>query len=349
MTVREIRTPRSSSPKALASIAGLFGGAILALLPFGEPAHAAECGEVSIAEMNWASAGLAANVDKLILENGYGCATSLVTGDTLPTFASMSEKAQPDVAPEMWVNLIKQPLDEAIAAGKLVNTAKILKDGGVEGWWIPKYLAEAHPDIKSVEDALKHPELFPAPEDSSKGAVYNCPAGWSCQLATANIFKAFDGDAKGFTLVDTGSAAGLDGSLSNAYEKQGGWLGYYWAPTALLGKYDMVMLPFGVDHDAAEWARCTSVADCADPKVNSWPKGDVFTTVTVAFSKRNPVAMEYLQKRSWGNDVVNKVLAWMTENQATGADGAAYFLKEFPDVWTTWVSSEAAEKIKASL
>ena len=30
----------------------------------------AACGKVSIAEMNWASASLMANVDKIILENG---------------------------------------------------------------------------------------------------------------------------------------------------------------------------------------------------------------------------------------------------------------------------------------
>lgn len=55
-------------------------------------ASAAECGDISIAEMNWASAGVAAQVDKIILENGYGCKVSLVTGDTQPTFTSMNER-----------------------------------------------------------------------------------------------------------------------------------------------------------------------------------------------------------------------------------------------------------------
>ena len=32
----------------------------------------ADCGNVQIAAMNWASAQLIANVDKLILEKGYG-------------------------------------------------------------------------------------------------------------------------------------------------------------------------------------------------------------------------------------------------------------------------------------
>ena len=45
----------------------------------------AECGDVQMAEMNWASAELMANVDKFILENGYGCNVELVAGATMTT------------------------------------------------------------------------------------------------------------------------------------------------------------------------------------------------------------------------------------------------------------------------
>ncbi|WP_429807538.1 ABC transporter substrate-binding protein [Ensifer sp. B1-9] len=312
-------------------------------------AQAAECGEVSIAEMNWASAGVAAQVDKFILENGYGCTVTLVTGDTMPTFASMNEKAQPDMAPELWVNAVRTPLDAAIKEGRLIEAAKILSEGGVEGWWIPKFLADAHPDIKTVQDALKHPELFPAPEDPTKAAVHNCPSGWNCQVSTANLYKALDAEKAGFVLVDTGSAAGLDGSIANAFEKKTGWLGYYWAPTAILGKYDMTRLSFGVDHDKAEWDACTAVPDCPAPKVNSYPVSDVFTVVTKSFAEKASVAMDYVKARKWDNGTVNKVLAWMDQNQGTNEDAAKHFLEEFPDMWTQWVSPEVAEKVKAAL
>jgi ABC-type proline/glycine betaine transport system substrate-binding protein len=53
---------------------------------------AVDCGTVSIAEMNWASAQLMANVDKIILSKGYGCDVSVVPGDTMPTFTSMNER-----------------------------------------------------------------------------------------------------------------------------------------------------------------------------------------------------------------------------------------------------------------
>lgn len=312
-------------------------------------AEAAECGDVSIAEMNWASAGVAAQVDKIILQNGYDCNVTLVTGDTQPTFASMDEKGQPDVAPELWLNDVRAPLEKAVNEGRLVIAAPLLTEGGVEGWWIPKFLADAHPEVKTVQDVLLHPELFPAPEDPTKGAVYSCPSGWSCQTTTANLFKAVNAEKYGFTLVDPGSAAGLDGSIANAFEKKIGWLGYYWAPTAILGKYDMVRLSFGVPHDKKEWEVCTSQQNCSNPEVNSYPAQDVYTVVTKAFAEKAGVAMDYLKIRKWDNGTVARVLAWMVENQGTNEDGAKYFLQTYPNIWTEWVSPDVARKINAAL
>ncbi|CAN7481397.1 ABC transporter substrate-binding protein [Rhizobium sp. LjRoot30] len=318
------------------------------LLAFAGAAQA-DCGDISIAEMNWASAGVAAYVDKIILESGYGCKVTLVTGDTMPTFTSMNEKGEPDMAPEFWVNSVRTALDAAVAEGRLIQAAPLLSDGGVEGWWIPKFLADAHPDIKTVQDALKHPELFPAPEDPSKAAVINCPSGWNCQVSTANLYKAIEAEKAGFQLVDSGSAAGLDGSIANAFAKQTGWLGYYWAPTAILGKYEMTKLSFGVEHDKKEWDACTAVPDCAAPKVNAYPTSDVYTIVTKAFSEKAGVAMDYVKTRKWDNQTVGKVLAWMDENQGTNEDAAKHFLKDYQDMWTKWVAPDVAEKIKASL
>ncbi|QRM55798.1 glycine betaine ABC transporter substrate-binding protein [Sinorhizobium sp. BG8] len=329
--------------KLLASI--LLATGLLALADVAE----AQCGNVSIAEMNWASAGVAAHVDKLILEKGYGCTVTLVPGDTIPTFASMNEKGEPDVAPEFWVNSVRTALGTALAEGRLIQMAPLLSEGGVEGWWIPKFLADSHREIKTVADALKHPELFPDPKNPARGAIYNCPSGWSCHVSTANLFKATEAEKAGFDLIDPGSAAGLDASIANAFEEKTGWLGYYWAPTAVLGKYDMVKLSFGLEHDTAEWDNCTSVPDCPAPRINPYPTSDAFTIVTSAFPKKAAVAMDYMGKRQWDNRTVGKVLAWMDENLGTNEAGAKYFLETYPEVWTAWVSPEVAEKVKAAL
>ena len=317
--------------------------------PAAAPMAAAECGRVTVANMNWQSAEVLAHIDAIILAEGYGCEVDIVPGDTMPTLTAMMEKGEPDVAPEAWVNAVREPLDAAVQAGKLHYAAKALTDGGIEGWWIPKYVADAHPEIKTIDDALANPKLFPAPEAKGKGAVHNCPAGWNCQITTGNAFKAWDAAAKGFVLVDTGSAAGLDGSIAKAYERQEPWLGYYWAPTSILGKYDMVKLDAGVPHDAAAWAACNAKLDCDKPVKSDWARAEVYTVVTERFKQAGGPAWDYLAKRGWGNDTVNGLLAWMSDNQATGADGAKHFLKTQPEVWQAWVSPEVAQKVQASL
>lgn len=313
-------------------------------------AAAQECGDLTIASMNWQSAELAAAVDQFILNNGFGCNAEIIQGDTVPTITSMVEKGEPQIAPEGWIDLVPEVVQAGLAEGKIVGASKILSDGAVQGWWIPKYIADANPDIKTIDDLMKHPELFPDPEDASKGAVHNGPQGWGGTVVTSQLYKAFGGEAAGFTLVDTGSAAGLDGSIARAYERQEGWVGYYWAPTALLGKYEMVKLDHGVALDAAEWKACTSNADCAEPKKNDWPKDTVQTIVAKEFADSAPAeVMDYLNKRAWTNATVNGVMSWMTDNQATGEDGAKHFLQENEAVWQDWVSPEVAEKIKAAL
>ena len=60
-----------------------------------------------------------ANVDAKILESGFGCEVELIPGATVTTFASMDEKGEPDVAPELWVNAVREPLKIAIEEGRL--------------------------------------------------------------------------------------------------------------------------------------------------------------------------------------------------------------------------------------
>lgn len=328
-------------------IAPLAFAAVFFLLP--AAGNASECGKVSIAEMNWASAGVAAQVDRFILETGYGCTVSLVPGDTESIFDTMVISATPDIAPEIWVNALRASLNEALEKKRVVQAAQILTDGGIEGWWIPRYIAEENPGIRTVQDALKRPDLFPALNGSGKAVVHNCPDGWNCQISTANLFRALDGEKAGFELAPAASAEALDETIRKAYEAKTGWLGYYWAPTALLANHQMLRLSFGVDHDKTEWNSCTAVRDCAAPKVNSYPASDVFTVVTQKFAERDGAALAYVRKRQWGNATLAAILAWMEENKAGNEGGARHFLEEYQDVWTPWVEPETAAKIKAAL
>lgn len=312
----------------------------------------AECGDIQMAEWNWASGELMANVDKFILENGYGCDVEMIPGATTSTFASMNEKGQPDVAGELWINAVREPLDKAIEEGRLY----VANDGPItglgEGWWVPPAFIEAHPDLTTVEKVLEHPELFPDVEDPELGAFVGCPAGWGCQLNNANLFRAFDMEEKGWKLVDPGSAAGLDGSMTKAVERGENWIGYYWSPTSLIGKHKMVLLEWETPWAGREnWDNCIVLPEfeCADPQPTSWTKSEVRTVVTDEFMEAGGVALDYLTKRVFPGEVMNEMLVYMEEQQSGGEDAAIEFLLRHEDLWKTWVTEEAAAGITDAL
>ena len=324
----------------------LLSAAVVSLMA-GVGAANAECGDITLGEFSWQSSQAMANVDKLILSLGYGCNASTVAGDTVPTITAMIEKGQPDVSPEATPSLLGDVYTAGAAEGRIGQIGTAISDGQVSGWYIPTYVAEAHPEIKTVEDAMAHPELFPSAEDPSKGAVIQGPQGWGDTVVTAQLFKGLNNP--NFVLVPTGSAAALDGVIAKAYEQKAGIIAQYWSPTSLLVQYPMVRLEMA--HDAAEWARCTSVQDCPDPKPNYWTEAEMVTLASSEFSGRTdiPEVMDYFKTRSWTQAEVSQVMLWMTENQANGEDGARWFLKNLPDVWTKWVPADVAEKINAAL
>ncbi len=315
-------------------------------------AAAEDCGQVTMAEMNWASAEMMANVDKIILEEGYGCDVELIPGATTTTFASMNEKGEPDVAGELWINAVRDPLMAAIGEGRLhaVNGGPITELG--EGWWVTPKFAADHPELDTVEKLLARPDLFPYAEDASKGAFVGCPAGWGCQLVNANLYRAFGMEEKGWVLVDPGSAAGLDGSMAKAVERDENWFGYYWSPTAIIGKYGMKMLPFEAEFAGRDnWDGCIALAeqDCAEPKATAWTVSEVNSVITDRFKKAGGPAVDYLGTRVFPGPVMNEMLVYMSDNQAGGEDAAFEFLEKHQDIWTKWVPADVAEKIKSAL
>ena len=315
----------------------------------------AQCGKLTIAEMPWESSKLMAHVDTIILEEGYGCAVELEEYNPMDISTSMTVRGQPDMSPELWINSTNQPLLKAVKEGilEIPNKNPILGEG--EGWWITAATVEKYPQIKgmTVLEILDNPGWFPHPEDSSKGAFMGCPDGWACHSTNENLFRAFEMEKKGWKLVVPGSGAVLKDSIVKADKSGDAWFGYYWSPSAIVGKYDLIPVDFGVPYAGDDnWNKCIikPEQECADPKPTAWIENNAHTIVTSQFSnKAGTDVMTYIKKRTYPVDVMNKMLAFMVDEQASGNDAATEFLVKHADVWTKWVPAGVAEKVKAGL
>lgn len=299
----------------------------------------AACGEVSITEMNWASASVVTTVAKFIMEQGYGCKVTAVPSDTVPAATSLAENGKPDIVTEMWIN--SAPVYQKLEAqGKVRTVANVLSDGGVENWWIPKYLADKHPELKTIDGVLANPKLVGA-------RFHNCPDGWGCRVINDNLKAAFDLKGNGIEVFNHGSGETLAGSLASAYAAKQPWFGYYWAPTALLGKYEMVPVSLG-SHKPTVHA-CNAKPDCAKPGKSSYPSAPVVTGVTVAFAEREKEVVDMLSKLSFTNKQMGTVLAWKEANNASAEEAAVYFLTTYKNVWGDWLNESARGKLSKLL
>ena len=326
-------------------------GAITCAFLLSTTSNAADCGKVTIADMNWASASMMAHVDKAILE-AMGCEVELVVGATMTTWASMDATGEPDVAPEIWANAMATLVDSAVGAGRIHIGNAAPMSGLGEGWFITPYTQDANPELVTVEDVIARPDLFPDKEDPSKGFFMGCPAGWGCQLSSQSLFKAHGMAEKGWVLGDPGTAAGLDGSIAKASEQGENWFGYYWSPTTFVGKYDLRAVDLGAFAGADNWDGCVALgADaCADPQPSGWTESRVNTLLSDNFFYHGPSeGMAYFAARVYPGSVMNGMLVWADENGATGADMASHFLSNHGDVWNAWVDADVAAAVEAAL
>ncbi|MBN2846274.1 MAG: ABC transporter substrate-binding protein [Deltaproteobacteria bacterium] len=315
---------------------------LMVLLPLN--ASAAK-GVLKIADLSWDSVQVYNRIAGFILENGYGYILEYVPGNTIALFAG-TERGDIDINMEVWVENQQEAVDKALAAGTVLDLGPNFPDSW-QGWLVPTYVIKGDakrgikalaPDLKSVEDLPKYWEIFKDAEDPSKGRFYSCIPGWECQKINEKKFASYGLD-KYYNIFLPGSDAALSGSMAAAYKKGQPWFGYYWAPTWVLGKYDMTPLEEPPYSDAV-WNKNYA---CAYPSV----KVNIF--VNAGLQKKSPEVVAFLLKYETTQAMANKFLAYMQDEKASTDDAALWFLKNYEDLWTTWVPADVAKKVKAAM
>ena len=301
------------------------------LVPFAVAANGQQEGDMQtivFGDVSWDSVQVHNRIAAFIIENGMeGYKADFVPGDTLPIINGIVQ-GDIDVDMESWHSNFKDAYDKGIATGNLVDLGKNMPDAP-QGWWIPRYVVEGSdalaPGLDTVADLPKYADLFKDPEDPDKGIVYGGVAGWAQMEISEAIFNEY-GLEDTYNMGIAGSGTALAGVIAGAYKKGEAVCAYYWAPTAVLGKFDMVRLK-GSEYEAA----------------------DVNILVNKSMLEKAPDVVEMLKKYSTTVADNNEFLAQMDENSWDTQETAEWFLKNKEDVWTEWVSADVAGKVKAAL
>lgn len=309
-------------------VALIFISLLLPTFIFANGESEKETETIVFGDVSWDSVQVHNRIMGFIIENGLeGYTVDYVPGDTMPIVNAIIQ-GDVDVDMESWHQNVYEIYKKGIDSGNLIDLGQNMPDAP-QGWWVPRYLVEGSdalaPDLKSVSDLPKYAHLFEDPEDSSKGIVYGGVAGWGQMEISEDIFNEYNlGET--FNLGITGSGSALAGSMVGAYKKGEPWVGYYWAPTAILGKLDMVRL-----------------------KGSEFVPADVNILVNKDMLEKAPDVVEILKKYSTTVAENNEFLAKMDDEGWNTEETAHWFLKNKEDIWTKWVSQDVANKVKAAL
>ncbi|MDG1579811.1 ABC transporter substrate-binding protein [Pseudomonas sp. GOM6] len=298
---------------------------------------------INFGGMSWDSNLVMVDIERFILENGYGCKTQVQAGESVAILAGL-QRGDVDVMSEVWSNSLREPWEKALKTGKVKTAGEAYQ--GEEAWYVPRYTAERFPELKAASDLPKFKDKFADPEEPGKGRFYGCPAGWGCDATARNLFKAFE-LGESFTYYSPGTAAAQRAAITSAYKRKRDIVFYYWVPTPLVGELDLVKLDMPPYDEAAH--QCNTSADCADPKPSAYPQNPVLTALNSEFSQQAPKLAAFFAKVNVAPDELNKVLAWANAEGAESDETARQYLREYPQSWSQWLPEDVAERVKQAL
>lgn len=301
--------------------------------------------QLIFADPQWDSVAFNNAVAQYIIENGYGYPTDTTSGSSAITFEGLVS-GDIDIYMEVWTDNLQPKYGEDLKSGAIQELGANFSDNA-QGLYVPTYLIKGDPardieplapDLKSVQDLPKYRQLFKDPEDPSKGRIFGSPAGWEVDKILQTKIKSYELD-KDYNYFSPGSDTALATSITKAYEEGTPWLGYYWTPTWIMGKYDMTLLQ-DTPYSEELW---NDGYRCAFPSMN----------ITIAVNKhvpqKAPDVVEFLKKYQTNSELLSGALAYMQKNDVKVDRAAIWFLKNNEDIWTKWVPGDIAQNVKATL
>ena len=290
---------------------------------------------LTFADVGWDSIKLNNALAGLVAEKVFGYTWQETPGST-PISHEALLKGEIDVHMEEWTGNIPSYAPD-LRAGRFVELG-VNFDDNRQGFYIPRYVADRYPDLKTVKDLARHAELFPDPEDASRGIVYGGIVGWEITEIMNRKIAAYGLDEH-YNYFVSGSDAVLSAAMVSAWDRKAPIVAYYWEPTWLLGKYDFILLedePYDAARFQEGFGACPAV------------------TVTVAasneFAASNPEFCAFLARFGMPAAVISEALTYMNSSNAGYKEAAEWLLaKSHPELLDRWLSPEQAARMRAAL
>ncbi|MET7657142.1 ABC transporter substrate-binding protein [Streptomyces sp. NPDC005486] len=280
-----------------------------------------KCGTFNLAVNPWVGYEADAAVVAYVAEHELGC--KVTKKDLKEEIAWQGfGTGEVDAVLENWGHddLKKKYVTEqktAVEAGQTGNK-------GIIGWYVPPWLATAHPDITDWKNLNKYADKFKTSESGGKGQLLDGdPSYVTNDEALVKNLKL------DFKVVYAGSETALIQAYRKA-EKNKEWvIGYFYEPQWFLSEVPLVKVNLpayktGCDADAAKVA-------C------DYPVYDLDKIVSAGFAKSGSPAYDLVKKFNWTNDDQNTVAKYIAVDKMTAEAAAKKWVDANKDKVDAWI------------
>ncbi|MCP4349459.1 MAG: ABC transporter substrate-binding protein [Desulfobacterales bacterium] len=300
---------------------------------------------IIFAGLNWGSVRLGNSIARFIIESGYDYPTYSAPGSSVPLFHSL-RKGDVHVYMEVWLPNTQELCDKALAEKQVTDLGLNFRNA-VQGWFVPRYVVEGDsdrgikpvaPGLKSVNDLEKYCRIFASKDQPGTGRLIDGSPGWFSYKIGCMKLRAYRLDDK-FVQVASGSESALFAELSKAYQAGEPVLVYMYGPSWPMAKFDLIQLK-----EPGFTQQCWST-----DKKCAFPPNQVKKFVHIDLPRRAPEVAEFLGNFKMDRDEISRTLVTMKENNLKPESAAQAWLKKNEDVWSQWVSGNAARNVKKAL
>lgn len=278
---------------------------------------------VSLVVNSWTGSQANVAVAGYLLKKELGYTVEQVQIDEVPGWQALAS-GKADAILENWGHddLKKTYISEQKSA---VEGGPLGIEGHI-GWYVPKYLAEKHPDITDWRNLNKYADMFRTPESGDKGQFL----GGSPSYVTNDPALISNLDLN-YKVVYAGSEAAEIAQIRKAYENEEPLLFYWYTPQWLGATYDFVEVelpPYKPGCDASP-----KQVSCA------YPTYELDKILSKQFVDEGGAAVEFLKKFRWSTDDQDEVALWMAQQKMSPDEAAKRWVEQNPDVWKQWMPS----------
>ena len=293
------------------------------------PAAAGSGAAIKLAVNPWDGSAVNANVAKIVLESKLGTPTELVALDENASWVGL-DAGDLDANLEIWPSGHaadrKTYIDEkksVVDIGKLGPQAKI-------GWYVPSFVTDAHPELKTWE-GFKKPDLaklFATAETGDKGQFLMGDPSYVTY--DEQIIKNLSLPLK---FVVAGSEAALMTAIQQAETDQKPLLLQFWQPHWMPPntKLTQVKLPDLTDACKASLAAADGNYAC------DYPVDVLYKAANAKLQTKNKAAFDFLSKFTLTTDQQNEIAQKIESDGKTADVAAKEWVDANPDVVAAWL------------